>query len=55
VGPRAIRLQPLPWRSIHIGLSGQAATNYVREWITSLADITTTAHEIHDLVAANKD
>jgi hypothetical protein len=32
-------------------LSGEAATNYVGEWITGLTDITTTAHEIRDLVA----
>jgi hypothetical protein len=49
---RSLLLQPLPWRSIQIGLSGQAAARYVREWITSLADITATAHQIRDLTAA---
>jgi hypothetical protein len=49
---RSPLLQPLPWRSIQIGLSGEAASRYVREWITSLADITATAREICDLVAA---
>jgi hypothetical protein len=49
---RSLLLQPLPWRTIQIGLSGEAATRYVREWVTSIADITTTAHEIRDLVGA---
>jgi len=50
---RSLLLEPLPWRSIQIGLSGVAATKYVHDWITGLADITTTAHEIGDLIAAN--
>lgn len=50
---RSLTLQPLPWRSIQIGLSGEAASQYVREWITSLADVTPTAHQIRDLVAAS--
>ncbi len=49
---RSLLLEPLPWRSIQIGISGEAATKYVHEWITGLADITTTAHEIRDLIAA---
>jgi hypothetical protein len=49
---RSLTLQPLPWRSIQIGLSGEAAARYVREWTTSITDITTTAHEIRDLVGA---
>jgi hypothetical protein len=49
---RSLLLEPLPWRSIQIGLSGEAATKYVHEWITGLADITTTAHEIRGLIAA---
>ena len=49
---RSLLLESLPWRSLQIGLSGEAATKYVHEWITGLADITTTAHEIRDLIAA---
>jgi hypothetical protein len=49
---RSLGLQPLPWRSIQIGLSGEAATRYVREWITGITDVTATAHEIRDLAAA---
>jgi Domain of unknown function (DUF4291) len=50
---RSLCLQPLPWRSIQIGLSGEAATRYVREWITGITDVTATAHQIRDLVAAD--
>jgi hypothetical protein len=49
---RSLLLQPLPWRSIQIGLSGEAATRYVREWVTSITDITATAHQIRDMVTA---
>lgn len=49
---RSLLLEPLPWRSIQIGLSGEAAAQYAHQWIASLADITTTAHQIRDLVAA---
>jgi hypothetical protein len=28
---RSLLLEPLPWRSIQIGLSGEAATKYVHE------------------------
>lgn len=48
---RSLALQPLPWRSIQIGLSGEAATRYVREWITSITDLTQAAHQIRDLIA----
>jgi hypothetical protein len=47
---RSLALAPLPWRSIQIGLSGEAAVRYVREWITGITDVTATAHQIHDLM-----
>ena len=34
--------QPLPWRSLQVGLSGSAITRYVTEWIRSIEDITST-------------
>jgi hypothetical protein len=49
---RSLLLQPLPWRSIQIGLSGEAAAMYVHHWITSLSDITPTAHQIRDHIAS---
>lgn len=49
---RSFALAPLPWRSIQIGLSGEAAVRYVREWITGITDVTATAHQLHDLTRA---
>lgn len=49
---RSLLLEPLPWRCIQIGLSGEAVRLYVARWITALTDITVTVHEIRDLVAA---
>jgi hypothetical protein len=37
---RALDGQPLPYRSLQIGLSGSAVTRYVTEWIRSIEDIT---------------
>lgn len=51
---RSLFLEPLPWRSVQIGLSGEAASLYVHEWITGLTDITATAHEIRDLMRAGE-
>jgi hypothetical protein len=34
--------QPLPYRSLQVGLSGSAVTRYVTEWIRSIEDITST-------------
>lgn len=51
---RSLDLAPLPWRSIQVGLSGEAASLYVHEWITSITDVTTTAHTIRDLAAAGE-
>jgi hypothetical protein len=53
VGPeRSLLLRPLPWRSIQIGLSGEAATKYVHEWITSITDITPLAERMHRHVSS---
>jgi len=58
---RSLLLQPLPWRSIQIGLSGEAAARYVREWITSITDATPLAERINrhvssgDLAAARAE
>jgi Domain of unknown function (DUF4291) len=49
---RSLLLQPLPWRSIQIGLSGEAAAKYVREWITSITDITPLAERIRRHVSS---
>jgi hypothetical protein len=49
---RSPRLQPLPYRSLQVGLSGPAVDRYVEEWIVSLTDITPTVHTLHDQVRA---
>ena len=37
---RDVRLEPLPWRSIQIGLGGLAAERYVDDWVVGIEDIT---------------
>ena len=49
-----IRLQPLPYRSIQIGLSGLAVEKYIKEWITDIEDITTSCQHIHQLIINDK-
>ncbi|MGQ4376962.1 DUF4291 domain-containing protein [Streptomyces sp. SAS_267] len=47
---RDLRLQPLPYRSLQLGLSGEAARRYADEWTVAIRDVTPLAHEIHALV-----
>lgn len=47
---RSLRLQPLPYRSLQMGLSGVAVGSYVDEWVVGIAEVTGLAREIHDLV-----
>ncbi|MFE4516876.1 DUF4291 domain-containing protein [Kitasatospora sp. NPDC056783] len=47
---RDLRLQPLPHRSLQLGLSGEAAARYADEWIVAIEDITALAHAVHDRV-----
>jgi hypothetical protein len=49
-----INLQPLPYRSIQIGLSDIAVEKYISEWITDIEDITSHCTKIHQLVTSNK-
>lgn len=49
-----IYLQPLPYRSIQIGLSGIAVEKYVSEWITDIEDITANCKTIYQLIATGK-
>lgn len=51
---RNLRLEPLPYRSLQIGLSRTAVDLYVNEWIQKITDITELAHTIHDLLASNE-
>ncbi|MEV6394813.1 DUF4291 domain-containing protein [Streptomyces sp. NPDC051907] len=47
---RDVRLQPLPYRSLQLGLSGDASRRYADEWTVSISDVTPLAHQIHALV-----
>ena len=49
---RDLRLQPLPHRSLQLGLAGEAARLYADEWITSITDVTPLVHTIHAHVQA---
>lgn len=49
---RSVTLEQLPHRSIQIGLGGEAAKRYARDWILDIRDVTSLADEGRDLVAA---
>jgi hypothetical protein len=52
---RTLRLGALPYRSLQVGLSGEAVHRYVDEWLVGLTDVTSLAREIHTLVQANDE
>lgn len=52
---RSLRLGALPYRSLQVGLSGEAVDRYVDEWLVRLTDVTPLAHKVHALVAAGED
>ena len=37
---RNLALEPLPWRSLQVGLTGEAANHYVHRWTVDITDIT---------------
>ncbi|BBC38170.1 uncharacterized protein SGFS_094640 [Streptomyces graminofaciens] len=47
---RDLRLNPLPYRSLQMGLAGEAAARYADEWIVGIEDVTPLAGQIHGLV-----
>ncbi|MBB4950624.1 hypothetical protein F4556_006159 [Kitasatospora gansuensis] len=47
---RDLHLQPLPYRSLQLGLSGEATARYADEWTVSVTDVTPLAHQVHALV-----
>lgn len=51
---RDLHLQPLPYRAIQIGVSGEAVPLYANQWIQKITDITDLAHAIHGLVKDDK-
>lgn len=51
---RDLRHNPLPYRSLQLGLTGEAAARYADEWITGIEDVTPLATEVHALVRAGE-
>ncbi|TYC18335.1 DUF4291 domain-containing protein [Actinomadura syzygii] len=47
---RDLRGRALPYRSLQLGLCGEAVRRYADEWIVSIGDVTPLAREIHGLV-----
>src|SRR4051794_34109754 len=49
-----IFLQPVPYRSIQIGLSGIAVEKYIEEWIVEVDDITEQCKHIYQFIKDGK-
>lgn len=47
---RSLQLQPLGYRSLQLGLSGDAVHRYVDDWTVDIRDVTDLAHTVHALV-----
>jgi hypothetical protein len=47
---RDLHLQALPYRSLQLGLSGEAVGQYADDWTVRITDVTPLAREIHTLV-----
>ena len=44
---RSLRLAPLSYRSLQVGLTGDAVRRYVDEWTVGLTDVTGLARSVH--------
>ncbi|MFD5200175.1 DUF4291 family protein [Streptomyces sp. NPDC058375] len=51
---RDLDLNPLPYRSLQLGLSGEASRRYADEWTVSVRDVTPLAREVHAAVRAGE-
>ncbi|WP_372348888.1 DUF4291 domain-containing protein [Streptomyces sp. KL116D] len=51
---RDLHLRPLPYRSLQLGLAGEAVRRYADEWTVSIRDVTPLAREVHGAVAAGE-
>ncbi|MCX4797438.1 MULTISPECIES: DUF4291 domain-containing protein [unclassified Streptomyces] len=51
---RDLRLNRLTYRSLQLGLSGEAARRYADEWAVSIRDVTPLARRIRELVSAGR-
>jgi len=50
-----IYLEPLPYRSIQIGIAGIAVTHYLNDWILAIERLTPLATEIHQLLRSGNE
>ncbi|MFE7426535.1 DUF4291 domain-containing protein [Streptomyces sp. NPDC057545] len=51
---RDLRLDRLPYRSLQLGLSGEASRRYADEWTVAIRDVTPLARRIHEHVTAGR-
>ncbi|MEW2436945.1 DUF4291 domain-containing protein [Streptomyces caniferus] len=49
---RDMRLRPLAYRSLQLGLAGEASRRYADEWTVSITDVTPLAHEVRARVCS---
>jgi hypothetical protein len=47
---RSLTMRPLEYRSLQVGLSGEAVDRYVDSWIAGITDVTELAHSMHRIV-----
>jgi hypothetical protein len=52
---RDLRLRALPYRSLQVGLSGEAVARYCDEWTVGIEDVTDLAHQIHDTLSQGNE
>ncbi|MFE9634241.1 DUF4291 domain-containing protein [Streptomyces sp. NPDC006463] len=52
---RDLHLNPLPYRSLQLGLSGPASRAYADEWTVAIRDVTPLAREIHGLLRSGDE
>ncbi|MET8833294.1 DUF4291 domain-containing protein [Micromonospora sp. NPDC004540] len=52
---RSLRLAPLPYRSVQVGLAGEAVHRYVDEWLVGLTDVTLLARAVHARLIAGDE
>ncbi|WP_079053200.1 DUF4291 family protein [Streptomyces phaeochromogenes] len=48
---RDLHLRPLAYRSLQLGLCGEAVRRYADEWTVGISDVTPLAHEVRALVS----
>lgn len=47
---RTLQMEPLPWRTIQMGVGGEAIDRYVDEWVMKIENVTHTVRKIEQAV-----